>query len=88
MQAVFEKNLITESIHRSTDVSFGSKRSKIGLLTKLFGCRHKDLSRPFTAGRTSYRACTECGARREFNTQSLETSGPFFFPPSVTSDRF
>ena len=84
MQAVLEQNLIAESVNSRTEGSFGTK---IGLLSKLFGCWHKDLSRPFSSGRTSYRACTECGARRKFDTQSLKTSGPFYFPPSVESDR-
>ena len=85
MQAILEQNLINESVSGRPAREFGSK---IGFLTKLFGCKHKDLSRPFTVGKSSYRACTECGARRNFDAQSLMTSGPFFFPPSVTSDRF
>jgi len=85
MQAVLEQNFITESAINKTDDLFGRK---IGFFSTLFGCWHKDVSRPFTQkGRKSYRACTECGARRKFNTQSLETTGPFYYPPSVASDR-
>jgi len=85
MQAVLEQNLIMESAVIRTDDLFGTK---IGFLSTLFGCWHKDLSRPFTKkGRSSYRACTDCGARRRFNTQNLQTSGPFYYPPSVASDR-
>lgn len=53
---------------------------EIGFLAGLFGCRHKELSRPFTIGKESYRACPNCGARREFDPVSLKTYGHFYFP--------
>jgi len=85
MQAVLEQYFIKESTVSKTDDQFGTK---IGFFSTLFGCWHKDLSRPFTKkGRNSYRACTNCGARKKFNTQSLQTTGPFYYPPSVASDR-
>lgn len=56
---------------------------KIGLVTKLFGCWHNDISRPFVEGKTAYRSCLQCGARKQFNSQTLETYGNFFFPPKV-----
>jgi hypothetical protein len=85
MQAVLEQNLIAKSVIDRTDGSFGRK---IGFFGKVFGCWHKDMGRPFTQGRTSYRVCTECGARRKFDAKSLETTGPFYYPPSVASERF
>jgi hypothetical protein len=59
---------------------------RIGFLAKLFGCRHRDLSRPFTYGRQSYRACLRCGARRNFNTETLTSSGAFYYPPNPARD--
>jgi hypothetical protein len=56
---------------------------KMGLLAKLFGCRHNNISRPFTHGKISYRICLECGARRQFNPETLETEGSFYFAPAV-----
>jgi|SRR5690349_18149302 hypothetical protein len=83
MQAVLEQNIIAESVINRTDGSFGKK---IGIIGTLFGCWHKDLSRPFTNKRVSYRTCLQCGARRKFDTRSLETSGPFYYPPKVVSE--
>lgn len=81
MEATLDQRRIAESVLEKTDGSFGSR---IGFLGKLFGCWHKNLSRPFTNRRASYRACLDCGARKEFNTETLSTSGPFYYPPSVS----
>jgi hypothetical protein len=59
---------------------------KVGLLNKLFGCGHRNISRPFADGKTSYRCCIECGARRQFNPETLETFGTFYYPPIVRAD--
>ena len=56
---------------------------KMGLPTKLFGCWHNNVSRPFVQGKTAYRSCLQCGARRQFNPETLETYGSFYFPPTV-----
>ena len=63
---------------------FGQKMS---LLTKLFGCWHENLSRPFTQGKTSYRSCLDCGARKQFNAETFETYGKFHAPPIVQEQR-
>jgi hypothetical protein len=81
MQGVLEQNRIAESIINSTKGSFGNK---IGLFGKLFGCWHKELTRPFTNKNISYRACLSCGARKRFNTETLKTFGPFHYPPAVS----
>ena len=54
---------------------------KIGMFTRLFGCQHTNISRPFNLGRTSYRACISCGARRQFDPQTLQTTGAFYAAP-------
>ena len=82
MQAILEQNTIAERLIDRTAGAFGEK---IGLVAKLFGCKHKSLTRPFTNNDKSYRACLECGARTEFDTQSFKTLGTFYHPPSVTS---
>jgi hypothetical protein len=60
---------------------------KMGLVAKIFGCRHKNLSRPFTRDKTSYRSCLNCGARKPFNAETLETYGKFYAPPAVKAER-
>lgn len=62
------------------DFVFGKK---VGLIAKLFGCWHDDISRPFTQGQTAYRSCLQCGARKQFDTKTLRTYGAFYFPPVV-----
>jgi len=60
---------------------------KIGLMGMLFGCWHRNLSRPFTYGKDSYRVCLNCGARKNFNAQTLTTSRSFYYPPNPALDR-
>jgi hypothetical protein len=56
---------------------------KIGLMTSLFGCWHENVGRPFVKANTAYRTCLDCGARRQFNTDTFETYGKFYSPPVV-----
>ena len=60
---------------------------RIGVITKLFGCWHNDVSRPFVQGKTAYRSCLQCGARKQFNPETLETTGGFYFPPVIKEER-
>ena len=80
MQALLEQNRIAESLINRTTETFGNK---IGLFGKLFGCWHKNLTRPFTVGNASYRSCLHCGARKQFDTQTLKTFGSFHYPPAI-----
>ncbi|MCY7345679.1 MAG: hypothetical protein LH614_05595 [Pyrinomonadaceae bacterium] len=84
MQTMLEQNRIAAAIINRTNEAFGSK---IGLFGKLFGCWHKQVSRPFTVGKDSYRACLHCGARQHFDTQTLKTFGAFHYPPTVALDK-
>jgi len=68
MQALLEQNRIAESLINQTTETFGNK---IGLFGKLFGCWHKNLTRPLTIENSSYRSCLRCGARKQFDTNNL-----------------
>jgi hypothetical protein len=81
MQLVLEQNYIAEKVINRTEGVFGDK---IGLLGTMFGCWHKQLSRPFTSVKESYRVCLDCGARKQFDTQTLKTFGPFYYPPAIS----
>ncbi len=62
---------------------------KVGLLGKIFGCWHEDMSRPFSHEHIAYRSCMKCGARKQFDSETLRTHGSFYFPPIVkTSNLF
>ena len=56
------------------------------LITRIFGCHHAYMGRPITAGRQTYRACVDCGARRKFNSDTWQMEGPYYFfiDPNVT----
>ena len=83
MQIFLEQSLTSE---RVTDRNVSSPEKRIGLMGKLFGCWHKDLSRPFTTDQGSYRVCTHCGAHKEFDIKSFRTLGSFYFPTMVPLD--
>lgn len=59
---------------------------RMGVLARLFGCRHKDLSRPFSDGKYGYRSCISCGARKRFDTETLVTHRPFYYPPKASGN--
>ncbi len=50
-----------------------------GWLTRLFGCRHRKMSRPFSSQGQTYRSCLSCGARRQFDLQRWEMQGDFYY---------
>ena len=60
---------------------------KMNLVAKLFGCWHGNISRPFVEGKTAYRSCLRCGARKQFNPKTLETQGDFYFPPIIGKEQ-
>jgi hypothetical protein len=59
---------------------------KMGLVATLFGCWHNNIGRPFVQGKTAYRSCLQCGARKQFNPETLETHGNFYFPPVIKAE--
>ena len=65
-------------------VAFGQK---VGLITTLFGCWHNNISRPFINGKIAYRSCLQCGARKRFNPETLQTEKNFYFPPAMKDAR-
>ena len=50
-----------------------------GWITRLLGCWHKEMSRPFSHKGHSYRTCLSCGASRRFNVGSWEMTGKFYY---------
>ena len=66
-----------------------SRNSNLGVrswLEGIFGCQHKQMSRPFSRQGESYRVCLACGARRQFNANTWETKGPFYFSAAQSAD--
>lgn len=80
----FQKSIGTTSENEIEQFVFGKK---IGLVTKLFGCWHTNISRPFVSGKVGYRSCLQCGARKHFNPETLQTDKSFYFPPTNAAAR-
>ena len=49
------------------------------LLVQLFGCWHRNVSRPFTTEGETYRVCLNCGARRRFDLEGWRVRGPYYY---------
>ena len=49
------------------------------LMARVFGCRHAEMSRPFSRDGRAYRSCLNCGAQRQFNLGNWEMQGKFFY---------
>jgi hypothetical protein len=75
-------NNLFESNAEIDTLVFGDK---VGIFVKLFGCGHQNLSRPFSHKRTAYRTCLQCGARKQFDTQTLNTFGGFYNAPKAAT---
>jgi len=50
-----------------------------GWLTRLVGCWHLEMSRPFSSQGKGYRVCLNCGAHRNFSLKNWETQGDFYY---------
>jgi len=55
------------------------RRHSLGdIINRLFGCRHRALSRPFTHDRQTYLSCLDCGMRRDFDLENWKPRGAFY----------
>jgi hypothetical protein len=55
-------------------------------LGEIFGCQHKEMSRPFSRHGETYRVCINCGARRQFDKTTWKSSGRHYHKPARLSD--
>jgi hypothetical protein len=70
----------TLSSHRRVAGNRVSLRAQLAdLLSRAFGCHHRDMSRPFTLQGESFKSCLTCGARRRFDPRTYKMRGPFYF---------
>ena len=55
-------------------------------VTRILGCWHRNMSRPFSTDGKAYRVCVSCGARRPFNLTNWEMQGDFYYsrPTRIT----
>jgi hypothetical protein len=50
--------------------------------TRILGCWHIKMSRPFTHGTETYRECLWCGMHRRFDVRAWKSTGRFY-PASI-----
>ena len=50
------------------------------LISRLTGCSHRKLTRPFTHGKQTYRVCLGCGMHRDFDLRKWKSTGRFYSP--------
>jgi hypothetical protein len=65
-------------IHSDSDRESGFSQSLANFANRVFGCWHRELSRPFTRQGQTFRTCLGCGARREFDLSKWENKGGFY----------
>lgn len=56
------------------------------LFGDIFGCQHREMSRPFSRQGETYRVCITCGARRQFDEKTWNSSGRHYHKPARTCD--
>ncbi len=56
------------------------------LFSGIFGCAHRDMSRPFSRHGETYRVCISCGAHRQFDWQTWNSTGPYYYKGANASD--
>lgn len=72
---------------RPVDLS-GLGRVMAQWLTRVFGCWHGEMSRPFTHDRETYRVCLDCGARRDFDPVRWEMVGDYYYGKPAANELY
>jgi hypothetical protein len=52
-------------------------------IARMFGCWHREMSRPFSHQGRAYRVCLSCGAQRRFDLGNWKMRGSFYYGPPV-----
>lgn len=77
MQAAAELTMANSTVPQIDSSSLTGKLDS--LMARVFGCRHADMSRPFSRDGRSYRSCLNCGAQRQFNLGNWKMTGGFYY---------
>ncbi|HEX7296172.1 MAG TPA: hypothetical protein VF251_10495 [Pyrinomonadaceae bacterium] len=48
-------------------------------IARMFGCWHREMSRPFSQKGRAYRVCLSCGAQRRFDLGNWRMRGNFYY---------
>jgi hypothetical protein len=77
MQAAAELIIANSSAPQMDSLSVAGRLNT--LMARVFGCRHADMSRPFSRDGRAYRSCLNCGAQRQFNVGDWKMQGGFYY---------
>ncbi len=66
-------------VYNAPRESLGILEWLTSLLASVFGCWHREVSRPFTRQGQTYRTCLGCGAHKRFDLNHWEDSGGFYY---------
>ncbi len=77
MQAAAELTIANPTVAPIHTSSISNRISN--LMARVFGCRHAEMSRPFSRDGRAYRSCLNCGAQRQFNLGNWEMTGGFYY---------
>ena len=84
MQAAAELTIANSTVVSNSAVNRQLASSSLtgrldSLMARVFGCRHTDMSRPFSRDGRTYRSCLNCGAQRQFNLGNWKMTGGFYY---------
>lgn len=54
------------------------------LISKIWSCWHRHMSRPFTRDGETYRVCLRCGVHRRFDLEAWKTKGAYYRDKNLT----
>ena len=76
---IANSSVLTSSVMSGELNSATSTGRLDSLMARVFGCRHADMSRPFSRDGHAYRSCLNCGAQRQFNLGNWKMQGGFYY---------
>ena len=81
MESIFARtkfeDVATEISKNAEEEIFGEK---VGIIARIFGCKHSRLSKPVTTKNITYRFCPNCGIRRRYDLESFKAVGSYYYP--------
>jgi hypothetical protein len=85
-EKVMQAGQLTIATPNIGQINPSSLTAKIGgLMARVFGCWHLEMSRPFSHQGQAYRVCVSCGAQRKFNLGNWEMQGNYYYQRAATS---
>ena len=78
-QQILHPVVLKEVPARAAQIEEGQPRLR-RLVSRIFVCWHRKMSRPFTRGGETYRVCLRCGKHRQFDLKEWKTKGSYYNP--------